>query len=61
MWVHPKMLLDLSAAGFRLMHLNDEFTRVWSQGRAVTAAIPPLRQVMPQNLKYDFWDAQVFK
>jgi hypothetical protein len=59
--VQPRMLLDLAQAGFRLLHLPDEFTRVWWDGRSITAAIPKLREVTEQNLKYDLWDAETFR
>uniref|UniRef100_A0A383VY30 Methyltransferase FkbM domain-containing protein n=1 Tax=Tetradesmus obliquus TaxID=3088 RepID=A0A383VY30_TETOB len=58
--VHPRMLLDLTKAGFRLMHMPDTFTRVWWDGRAVAGAIPKLREVTPTNLKYDLWDAAMY-
>jgi hypothetical protein len=59
--VHPRMLLDLTKAGYRLMHLPDTFTRVWWDGRSVTAAIPKLHEVTAHNLKYDLWDARMFR
>jgi hypothetical protein len=59
--VLPRMMLDLAQAGYRLLHLPDEFTRVWWDGRSITAAIPKLRQVTEQNLKYDLWDAETFR
>jgi hypothetical protein len=59
--VLPRMLLELAAAGYRMLHLPDEFTRVWWDGRSITASIPKLREVTERNLKYDLWDAETFR
>lgn len=55
------MLLHLLGAGFKLMHLTEDFTRVWSDGRAVTNALPPFRQILAKNLMYDLWDVDKFE
>eukprot|EP00879_Flechtneria_rotunda_P018331 GHRR01019228.1.p1 GENE.GHRR01019228.1~~GHRR01019228.1.p1 ORF type:complete len:561 (+),score=158.07 GHRR01019228.1:121-1683(+) len=60
MWRPPQMLLDLTIAGFTLLHLPDEFTRVWAPGRGVGAPIPKLRHITQQNLQYDMWDTHTF-
>jgi hypothetical protein len=59
--VFPRMLLSLAAANYTMMHLPDDFVRVWADGRALTAELPPLRSITPANLAYDVWDASVFR
>ena len=57
----PRMLLKLSDAGFKLMHLDEDFTRVWSDGRAATNALPVFKQILPENLMYDLWDVATYE
>lgn len=61
MWRPPQMLLNLTAAGFDLLWLSDEFTRVWTESRSMTAPLPELRRITKQNLAYDMWDARAHK
>lgn len=57
MWRPPKTLLNLTQAGFDLMWLPDDFTRVWTNSRSITAPLPTLRSITADNLAYDMWDA----
>lgn len=61
MWIPPTMLLNLTAAGFHLSWLPDQFVRVWSESRSINSALPILRTITAKNLEYDLWDARVFR
>ena len=61
MWRPPQMLFNLTESGFDLFWLPDDFTRVWTESRSMTAPLPPLRSITPVNLAHDLWDAHAHR
>jgi hypothetical protein len=61
MWRPPQMLLNLTSSGYNLLWLPDDFTRVWTEARSISAPLPTLRRITSQNLAHDLWDAHAHR
>jgi hypothetical protein len=52
------MLMNMSDAGFTILHLTDGFARADPQD---DKPLPKMPEVTALNLAYDLWDAETFK